>query len=76
MFQLEVLELNQDFGVSVLHGCHKLVHKLIVFLTVNPFFLDPEIVWVVQKTLVIGSDVKHYRQNVSGVKSSSSNVQV
>ncbi len=76
MFELEVLELNENCGVPVLDGGDELVHKLVILLAVHPFLLDTEVIGIVQQALVVCSDIQNDGEYVSGMESSPRYVQV
>jgi hypothetical protein len=76
VFQLEIFELNQHFGIPTFDGSDKLLHKIIIILSFQPRLFDSQIIRIIDQLLISGSDIQTNRQNPSRVESSSGHIQI
>ena len=76
VFQLEIFELNQNFGIPTFDGSDKLLHKIIIILSFQPRLFDSQIIRIIDQLLICSSDIETDRQNPPRVKPSSSHIQI
>ena len=73
--QREVLPLEQDVGESPYNGLDERLDELVVCLAAHALMSPSQVQRIVEKTLVVRSDVERHRQGVRGVDAGADRVQ-
>ena len=76
VFQLEILELNENFGIPAFNRTDNLFHKVIILLCFQPRLFDSQIIRIIDQLLICSSDIETNRQYSPRMKPSPSHIKI